>query len=111
MDDQDGQDNGLSKFTGKGGSKKQPSEKPTDTMSRGTTRQNWTMTPDIQNKIGQQLRAVFSDIVDEGVPDRFAKLINQLEGQGKNNAPDMPGGQAQKSRPEGQAKNKSNEPE
>jgi hypothetical protein len=112
MNDRDGQGGKrLSKTTGRDGSNRQPSEKPTDTMSRGPTRQNWMMTPDIQNKIGQQLRAVYSDIVDQGVPDRFAKLIDQLEGQTRNSGSDLPDGQTQHDRPDRQAKNKSNEPD
>jgi hypothetical protein len=34
---------------------------------------------DIQAKIGQQLRAVYADIVDQGVPDRFAELLQRLD--------------------------------
>jgi hypothetical protein len=34
---------------------------------------------DIQAKIGQQLRAMYDDVVEQGVPDRFTKLLNQLD--------------------------------
>lgn len=34
---------------------------------------------DIQNKIGDQLRALHDDIVKEGVPDRFVELLSRLE--------------------------------
>jgi hypothetical protein len=34
---------------------------------------------DIQAKIGQQLRAVYADIVDQGVPDRFVELLRRLD--------------------------------
>lgn len=34
---------------------------------------------DIQVKIGQQLRAAYDDIVDQGVPDRFVELLRDLE--------------------------------
>lgn len=34
---------------------------------------------DIQTKIGQQLRAVYDDIVDQGVPDRFVELLRNLD--------------------------------
>jgi hypothetical protein len=34
---------------------------------------------DIQIKIGQQLRAMYSDVVDQGVPDRFVELLRQLD--------------------------------
>jgi hypothetical protein len=35
--------------------------------------------PDIQAKIGQQLRAMYDDVVKQGVPDRFTELLNQLD--------------------------------
>jgi hypothetical protein len=34
---------------------------------------------EIQAKIGQQLRAIYDDVVQEGVPDRFAQLLKQLD--------------------------------
>lgn len=32
-----------------------------------------------QAKIGQQLRAMYDEVVRQGVPDRFAELLRQLE--------------------------------
>ena len=34
---------------------------------------------EIQAKIGQQLRAVYNDVVDQGVPERFADLLRRLD--------------------------------
>lgn len=34
---------------------------------------------EIQAKIGQQLRAMYDEIVQEGVPDRFAQLLSKLD--------------------------------
>ncbi len=34
---------------------------------------------EIQHKIGQQLRAMYDDVVQEGVPDRFAELLKRLD--------------------------------
>ena len=34
---------------------------------------------DVQLKIGQQLKSMYSDVVNEGVPDRFADLIARLD--------------------------------
>ncbi len=34
---------------------------------------------DIQAKIGQQLRALYDEVVNQGVPDRFADLLNRLD--------------------------------
>jgi hypothetical protein len=42
---------------------------------------------EIQAKIGQQLRAIYDDVVQEGVPDRFSDLLKQLDkpsGEGKS---------------------------
>lgn len=38
---------------------------------------------EIQAKIGQQLRAVYNNVVDQGVPDRFADLLRRLDGEAK----------------------------
>jgi hypothetical protein len=34
---------------------------------------------DVQNKLGQQLRTAFDDVVAEGVPDRFNELLRRLD--------------------------------
>jgi hypothetical protein len=34
---------------------------------------------DVQAKIGQQLRAMYDEVVNQGVPDRFAELLNRLD--------------------------------
>jgi len=36
---------------------------------------------DVQSKIGQQLRAMYDDVVSAGVPDRFSELLKQLDEQ------------------------------
>jgi hypothetical protein len=36
---------------------------------------------EIQTKIGQQLRAIYDDVVDQGVPDRFIDLLRDIEGE------------------------------
>ena len=33
----------------------------------------------IQNEIGRNLRAMYNDVVEQGVPDRFAELLAKLE--------------------------------
>jgi Anti-sigma factor NepR len=35
--------------------------------------------PEIKAKIGQQLRTLYSDVVSQGVPDRFAAILRQLD--------------------------------
>lgn len=37
--------------------------------------------PDIKAKIGQQLRALYSDVVSQGVPERFVAILNKLDSQ------------------------------
>jgi hypothetical protein len=39
---------------------------------------------DIQFRIGDGLRAMYDDVVKEGVPDRFAELLKALDQQGGN---------------------------
>jgi len=36
---------------------------------------------DVQSKIGQQLRAMYDDVVSAGVPDRFTEMLQQLDEQ------------------------------
>ena len=36
----------------------------------------------IQLRIGEGLRAMYDDVVKEGVPDRFADLLREFERQG-----------------------------
>jgi hypothetical protein len=37
-------------------------------------------------KLGQQLRAVYDEVVNQGVPNRFADLLNRLDNEGKADA-------------------------
>lgn len=37
---------------------------------------------EVQSKIGQQLRAMYDEVVREGVPDRFADLLRRLDSGG-----------------------------
>ncbi len=37
---------------------------------------------EIQSRIGHQLRAMYDDVVRQGVPDRFAELIRKLDETG-----------------------------
>lgn len=34
---------------------------------------------DVQSKLGQQLRAVYDDVISQGVPDRFSTLLDKLD--------------------------------
>ncbi len=37
---------------------------------------------DVQARLGQQLRAMYDDVVGQGVPDRFAELLNRIDSNG-----------------------------
>jgi len=41
---------------------------------------------DVQARLGQQLRAMYDEVVNQGVPDRFSDLINRLDGNGKKDS-------------------------
>lgn len=47
--------------------------------SKSTTPGKGGLTPEIQSRIGHQLRAMYDDVVRQGVPDRFAELIKKLD--------------------------------
>ncbi len=55
----------------------QPSEQM-QTDPTGTKSQSG-LNREIQTKIGQQLRAMYDDVVHEGVPDRFAELLRRID--------------------------------
>lgn len=48
---------------------------------------------DVQSKIGQQLRAMYDNVVSEGVPDRFNEMLRQLD-ERKDKDPDQDKGTA-----------------
>ena len=37
---------------------------------------------EVQARLGQQLRAMYDEIVNQGVPTRFTELLNRLDGDG-----------------------------
>jgi hypothetical protein len=37
---------------------------------------------EVQARLGQQLRAMYDDVVNQGVPDRFADLIKRIDSNG-----------------------------
>ena len=45
-------------------------ENPESTVKLGT---------DIEAKIGLQLRAMYSQVLSQGIPDRFAKILDRLD--------------------------------
>jgi hypothetical protein len=62
----------------------QKPEGPDPTMSNetvaGAKPKSGGLDRQIQAKIGQQLRAMYDEVVDQGVPDRFSELLKKLDG-------------------------------
>jgi hypothetical protein len=42
---------------------------------------------EVQARLGQQLRAMYDDVVNQGVPDRFTELLNRINGNGSKDRP------------------------
>jgi hypothetical protein len=40
---------------------------------------NVSLGSDVKARIGQQLRAMYSDVVNQGVPDRFSEILHRLD--------------------------------
>ena len=49
----------------------------------GNKKNSAKLSRDVQAKLGQQLRAVYDDVVSQGVPDRFAELLSRLDDSSK----------------------------
>ena len=57
-------------------------DKPMETASIRNKKPNAKtakLSRDVQARLGHQLRAVYDEVVSQGVPDRFTELLNQLE--------------------------------
>jgi len=52
----------------------------TETTPKGSAPSNGAiLEADLQTHIGRQLRAVYDEVVNEAVPDRFLQLLEELE--------------------------------
>jgi hypothetical protein len=47
--------------------------------SKNMTPAKGGLSAEIQSRIGHQLRAMYDDVVRQGVPERFAELIRKLD--------------------------------
>ena len=56
--------------------------KSMENAAAGFKKQSAKLSREVQSKLGQQLRAAYDDVINEGVPDRFASLINRLDDGG-----------------------------
>ena len=52
---------------------------PTGAVPDGVSPGGVIMEADLQAHIGRQLRAVYDEVVNEAVPDRFLRLLEELE--------------------------------
>ncbi len=60
-------------------------------MEAAATRKKTTNKPakhgrDLQARLGQQLRPMYAEVVNQGVPDRFTDLPNRLDNNGSKDA-------------------------
>jgi hypothetical protein len=51
-----------------------------DIRSRKTNAKPAKLSREVQARLGQQLRAMYDDVVNQGVPDRFTELIKRING-------------------------------
>ena len=65
-------------FEGKSG--KRVMTKPQEKPATGEAVKPTGLTTEIQARIGHQLRAMYDEVVRQGVPDRFAELVRRLDG-------------------------------
>ena len=52
-------------------------------LSPELTVPNGRIDPRFQAEIGKQLRALYDDVVNEPIPDRFVELLNRLDDSSK----------------------------
>ena len=53
--------------------------KPTGEAMPNPSTPDAIVAADLQVQIGRQLRAVYDEVVEEGVPERFLRLLEELE--------------------------------
>ena len=54
-------------------------DSPSSPPASASPRAQGRLGRDVQAKIGNQLRAIYDDVVQEGVPDRFVELLKRLD--------------------------------
>ena len=53
-----------------------------ETRNRKSDAKPAKLSREVQARLGQQLRSMYDDVVNQGVPDRFTELINRINGDG-----------------------------
>ena len=51
-----------------------------ETRNRKSDAKPAKLSREVQARLGQQLRTMYDDVVNQGVPDRFTDLINRING-------------------------------
>jgi hypothetical protein len=63
---------------------RKPAEpRPPSRATQSTQKSDATLGGEIRGKIGHQLRAMYDDVLAQGVPDRFRELLERLDKQDK----------------------------
>lgn len=57
-----------------------PMETAATNRSRKGTAKPAKLSREVQARLGQQLRAMYEELVSQGVPDRFTELLNRMNG-------------------------------
>ena len=74
----------LGKYSSAGARKTMNQDKPSPRMramhgQRSEKNPVVKLGPDIKAKIGMQLRLMYGEVVDQGVPDRFVEMLKRLD--------------------------------
>ena len=51
-----------------------------ETRNRKSDAKPAKLSREVQARLGQQLRTMYDEVVNQGVPDRFTDLINRING-------------------------------
>jgi hypothetical protein len=51
-----------------------------ETRNRKNNEKPAKLSREVQARLGQQLRSLYDDVVNQGVPDRFTELLNRMNG-------------------------------
>jgi hypothetical protein len=49
-----------------------------ETRNRNSDSKPAKLSREVQARLGQQLRSMYDDVVNQGVPDRFTDLLNRI---------------------------------
>jgi len=69
----------ISKGSPGGARKKKGTKMRTELEGGSSGRAHARIDPRVQNEIGRHLRAIYDDVINEPVPDKFMELLEKLE--------------------------------